>query len=433
MKRVMLLVGAGGMLASDVEEALGDRFDLIALREQDLDITDATAVKKVMRKHRPDVVVNAAAYTDVDGCERNPDLAFRVNALGARNLAVQAERFSAELFHISTDYVFDGEAAEAYDEFAATNPLGLYARSKLAGEELVRSLCRRHYVLRISVLFGPRGRSFVDAVLDRARRGEDLRVPAGRIGSPTYTWDVAEAIGRLAGSELYGLFHYNQGEAVDRAGFARAILKAADISGIKINEVDAGELPEVAPRPRNAAMAMRLWELEGLPAPRTLAEALAHHLARAAGDGVTQGKGPAGRGKDLSETRSHRRERQTAWVPQAEIERQEEEQPPARNSRYDRAQEPGPEEREGGDDGDRRPPRRGPPGDGKRVFPARGKGFGPRKGPRKGPGKGFSKGPRKGPGKGSGGGRKPAGGKGSFNSRGFKKGPGKPRGPKPDR
>jgi dTDP-4-dehydrorhamnose reductase len=319
MNRVLLVVGGAGMLGRDVCEALGEDYEVLAPDEDNLDFTDVSQVRRFFRRHKPDLVVNAAAFTDVDGCDKEPDKAYLSNAVGARNLAVASERYGAELVHISTDYVFDGTRETPYFEYDATAPHGEYGRSKWAGEELVRTLCRRHYIMRISVLFGLHRKNFVDAVASRAMRGEDLKVPAGRVGCPTHTWDVAQAIQILDGTECYGTYHFNQGEALTRAEFARRILKAFELGGVKIHEVEPEELGEVAPRPHHVDMAMRQWRLEGFPEPRGVDEALAHLRARKEGDHVTQGK-DIWKGGAKAHERAMTRKRPGAWVPQREYE-----------------------------------------------------------------------------------------------------------------
>lgn len=320
-KRVLLVVGAEGMLGRDVCEALAARFEVVATGHRQLDILDIAKLRSAFRRIRPDCVVNAAAATNVDGCEKDPDLAFKVNLIGARNLAVQAERFGAELVHASTDYVFDGANEGSYSELSPVSPQGIYARSKWGGEDAVRTLCRRHYILRIGVLFGVHRATFVDAVVSRVEKGEDLRVPAGRVGCPTYTWDVAQAIGALLGSDRFGTYHYNQGEAISRAEFARRIMGARDLGGVKLEEVDPATLGELAPRPRRVDLAMDRWRLEGLPAPMPLDECLRHYFARKATVKVDQGTERGLPEKDPEPIRDVRRERARAWVPERDIER----------------------------------------------------------------------------------------------------------------
>lgn len=322
MKRVVVLVGANGMLGKDAQEVLAEDFEVLAFGHKDLDITDPARIRQVFRKHRPDLVVNAAAKTAVDACEAEVEETFRVNALGARNLAVAAERASAELVQVSTDYVFDGSRRAPYDEFHPVQPQGVYARSKEAGEQMVRSLCRRHYILRVGVLFGLHRKNFVDAVVDRARRGENLQVPRGRVGCPTHTWDIAEAIRCLAGSERYGTLHFNQGEPLSRAEFAKMILKVFELSGVSIDEVEPESLGEVAPRPEHLDLSLRQWKLEGFPTPRGVEAALQHLKERKDGNTVTQGQKLVWPGmppkKDKPDANEGRRPRTASWVPARE-------------------------------------------------------------------------------------------------------------------
>ncbi len=186
----------------------------------DLDITARDSVHKVLKREAPSVVINAGAYTNVDLAEKERERAFAVNTDGAGNVASACEAIGATLIHISTDFVFDGEKSRPYREDDRTNPLSTYGRSKLGGEEAVREASTRHYIIRTSWLYGTRGRNFVKTILRLAAEREELQVVADQVGSPTWTFDLAEAISWMAERVLtgsppaFGIYHFsNEGVA----------------------------------------------------------------------------------------------------------------------------------------------------------------------------------------------------------------------------
>lgn len=256
----VLVTGAGGMLGQAVMAELGrraqaaeGRFQAVGCIRRELDICDLEAVRRVLGAVRPDVVVNCAAYTDVDGAESHPDEAYRVNAVGARNLAVACLDAGAALVHISTDYVFDGAKAEPYGVYDHPAPLSVYGASKLWGEESVREVLARHYIVRTSWLFGPGGRNFVDTMLRLASQGGPLRVVDDQHGSPTYTVDLACAICDLILTGCYGTYHVTNQGVTTWYGLARKVFEVAGLQP-GVTPVAASEFPRTAKRPRNSAM-----------------------------------------------------------------------------------------------------------------------------------------------------------------------------------
>jgi dTDP-4-dehydrorhamnose reductase len=195
-----LVLGAGGMLGQDVVRALGE--DAIGLTRSDLDVTDAAAVRSAVAETRPDVVLNCAAYTDVDGAESQPDEAMLVNGEAAGIVAAASPR----VIYVSTDYVFDGSKGEPYLESDPTGPVSSYGRSKLAGE-LATAANPRNLIVRSSWLFGAGGRNFVDTMLRVGRERDEARVVADQRGCPTYTGHLAAALARLAREEAGGIRH----------------------------------------------------------------------------------------------------------------------------------------------------------------------------------------------------------------------------------
>lgn len=243
------VTGANGMLGQAVCRRLGGRHDIVPLTRADADVTDRSAVHAAIRRTDPEAVVHCAAFTDVDASEVQPDLAQRVNALGARNTALACAAVGASLLYVSTDYVFDGEKAAPYDEFDRPHPLNLYGRSKLAGEICVRSLLPAHYIVRTSWLYGQGGRNFVHSVLRHARQGGPLRVVNDQVGSPTYASDFAEGLEMLLGSEAFGTYHITNAGECTWYQFACSILEHAGLTDVEVVAISTEDLDRRAARP----------------------------------------------------------------------------------------------------------------------------------------------------------------------------------------
>lgn len=275
----ILITGAGGMLGRALGETLSLEHDIVALARADLDFTDLGATLAALARAKPRVVIHAGAVTDVDGCERDPDGAWRVNALGSRNVAVACQEAGAACCYISTDYVFDGEKPDPYTEFDAPNPLSCYGASKLAGERYVQTLMPRHWIVRSSWLFGPGGKNFVKTILAKARAGEGLRVVDDQVGSPTYTHDLARAISRLISGPYYGIWHLTNSGSCSWYRFAAAILENAGLKGTRLEPISSKDLGRPAPRPRNSILRNYCWDLLMWPRPQSWTDALPEYLA----------------------------------------------------------------------------------------------------------------------------------------------------------
>src|SRR5947207_7630801 len=260
---VILLAGAGGQLGRDLQPALAGT-DLHPFDHRQLDITDAGAVEAAVERVRPDWVINAAAFNDVDGAEQAEDQAFAVNAAGAGNLAEAAARVGAAILHISTDYVFDGTKGSPYTEDDEPNPLSVYARSKYEGEQRVRASRASACVVRTAWLYGWQGKNFVKAILAAAERGGPIRVVADQVGSPTATRDLAEAIAGLIQTPhpQSPLFHVVNAGACSRFEFARAIVGGR----VAVEPITTEQSGRPARRPANSALRSSRWPATGLPA-----------------------------------------------------------------------------------------------------------------------------------------------------------------------
>jgi dTDP-4-dehydrorhamnose reductase len=277
----VLLTGAGGQLGLELAEILPRRdHEVVALDRQGLDVADPEAVDRAIEEHSPEMVINAAAYTNVDGCEEETELAYSVNALGPRNLAQACERRGCELLHVSTNYVFDGRDERPYEPFDPPNPISAYGRTKFAGEEFVMRLTNRWYVVRSAGVYG-RGHNFVRTMLRVAGERDLLKVKDDEFISPTYARDLAEAIARVVEDGRYGLYHLTNAGSCSWYEFTREIFRLAGVE-TEIVPIPGSEYPLPAARPANGILSTI-----GGPELRHWSEALADYLEReVASDGA---------------------------------------------------------------------------------------------------------------------------------------------------
>ncbi|MQY69334.1 MAG: dTDP-4-dehydrorhamnose reductase [Firmicutes bacterium] len=222
------------------------------------DITNKEEIIKVIRDEKPEIVIHAAAYTDVDGCEKNEDLTYRVNSTGTQNVALACKECKAIIAYISTDFVFDGEKKEPYLESDKLNPLSVYGESKLAGERHISLLLDRYFIIRTSWLFGKHGRNFVNTILKLAQEKKELRVVNDQVGAPTYTKDLAHAISKLINlthnsslitHNLFGIYHISNSGSCSWYEFAQEILRVTSYK-LRVTSVSSEELNRPARRPK---------------------------------------------------------------------------------------------------------------------------------------------------------------------------------------
>lgn len=265
----VLVTGSGGQLGLDLLDAFVEH-DVVGLTHADLDATDEAAVVAAVRDHEPDLVVHAGAWTDVDGCERDPDRAHQANALGAWWVARACRLVDAAMVYISTDYVFDGEGRRdpggglrPYTEFDPTDPVNAYGRAKLAGEQLVRQTLPEHYVVRTSWLCGARGRNFVRTMLRLGEERGRARVVDDQVGSPTFTRDLAAAIREIAVTGRFGTYHRTNRGMCSWYEFAGAIFEFAGLD-VDLQPMLSSELDRPAPRPAYSVLSHRHSVLSGL-------------------------------------------------------------------------------------------------------------------------------------------------------------------------
>ncbi len=248
------IIGANGQLGSDLVRTFNTEYEVVPLTHADIDVADFRSFKKTLKKVHPDVVINCAAYVRVDDAEDLADIAFAVNALGARNIALICKDLNATLTHISTDYIFDGLKAHPYTENDIPNPLNVYGNSKLAGEYFVRNTLEKHYIIRSSSLFGAAGASgkggnFVETMIKRAHNNEEIRVVDDMIMSPTYTKDAAYVIRDILIKKLpFGIYHAANSGSCSWYEFAKTIFKILNINA-HLSPIKTDALQSKAKRP----------------------------------------------------------------------------------------------------------------------------------------------------------------------------------------
>ncbi|MBO4905034.1 MAG: dTDP-4-dehydrorhamnose reductase [Lachnospiraceae bacterium] len=271
MKKI-IVTGSNGQLGRAVNElcAGNDEYELIntdfsidGIRH--LDITDLDGVLDICREIRPYAIINCAAHTNVDACEVQVDAAYRINAIGPRNLAIASSETGAKLVHISTDYVFAGDGDHPYTEFDAPAPKAMYGRTKLAGEEFVRQFSDRYYIIRTAWLYGD-GKNFVRTMLRLSETHDEISVVNDQVGSPTCADELAKAVFSLVGTENYGLFHGTCEGSCSWADFTKEIFRLADIKTV-VNPVTSKQYKEMNPasadRPAYSVLENYMLKLTG--------------------------------------------------------------------------------------------------------------------------------------------------------------------------
>lgn len=247
MKKI-LVTGCNGQLGRAINEVYkNEQVELINTDVADLDITDISAVMEYVEEKNPNVIINCAAHTNVNACESEWDLAYKINAIGPRNLSIAATKTGAKLIHVSTDYVFDGTADVPYTEFSNVSPLGAYGKTKLAGEEFVKQFAKDFIIIRTAWLYGD-GKNFVKTMLALAEKNDEVSVVKDQIGSPTSAMELARMIKYVEPTDNYGVFHGTCEGACSWADFAEEIFKLAGKT-TKVKHITTEEFPTPAKRP----------------------------------------------------------------------------------------------------------------------------------------------------------------------------------------
>lgn len=270
----ILITGASGQLGTEIQRqlknggsALGHvperlkNATVIATDVNELDITDRDATIAFVRRHQPDTIISCAAFTNVDGCETNPEAAFKVNAIGASNLAQAAERINARLIHVSTDYVFRGEGNKPLDESERVDPKSVYGKTKALGEEYVKNFCHRYFIVRTAWLYGYAGKNFVKTIVNAGKKFGKLEVVSDQLGNPTNAEDLAHHILQLAVSHDYGVYHCTGEGICSWYEFASEIIRLSGVDATVAPCTSAeysAKHPAAADRPAWSALENRM-------------------------------------------------------------------------------------------------------------------------------------------------------------------------------
>lgn len=251
MKKVVIF-GHKGQLGKDLVKLFQSEYEVVGYDLPELDIT-SPSIYKLLDDPAPDLVINSSAYTNVDMAEKEIDKAFLVNEIGARQVADLANQWGSPVVYYSTDYVFDGMQRKPYQECDTPNPLSVYGRSKLAGEKSVVDYNPKHYILRTAWLYGPGGNNFIEKMILRSQTAEKLEISEDEIGSPTYTWDLAQMTKRIVETQKYGLYHaVNSGEC-SRYQWIKACFEYLNIT-TPVIPCSRAKFVLPAPRPAYSAM-----------------------------------------------------------------------------------------------------------------------------------------------------------------------------------
>jgi len=267
----VLVTGANGQVGYLLAQKLSAEPDveLLAVDKTELDIVDAYSVAKVFAHFKPDVVVNAAAYTAVDKAETEQEVAHAINCIGAKNLAEEAEKIASSIIHISTDYVFPGNKKGVYIESDPTGPTSIYGKTKLDGEKAVALSCRKHIIIRTAWVFGEHGNNFVKTMLRLAETHSQLKIVSDQVGGPTYAGDIATAIIKIIRSIIedkntqFGIYHFSGLPHVSWSEFAEVIFHMAILNGVienkpVVSHISTTEYPTPARRPENSRLDTQL-------------------------------------------------------------------------------------------------------------------------------------------------------------------------------
>jgi dTDP-4-dehydrorhamnose reductase len=280
MKKIWI-VGASGHVGSALISLLDCRqYEILATDKNETDITDVSAVRSFCNIRRPDVIINCAGLTDLQECEKNPDQAYLINALGARNLAEEAQEIDAKLIQVSTDDVFGMDRSVPYNEFDSLSPRSTYGKSKAAGEQLVKNLTNRYIIVRSSWVYGV-GRDFVNDVLNAAEKGGVLRVPNNQFSSPTSAKELAKVILQFIEQDIYGTYHAVCQGFCSRYDYAKEIL---ELTGNTDKLTLKPYIDESSDRPRYSVLDNLMLRISGIPQPKDWKEALEEYLSENGGN-----------------------------------------------------------------------------------------------------------------------------------------------------
>lgn len=271
----VLITGANGQLGRALQKVLIED-ELYLYDSHDMDITNFEKVEEIIGIKKPDVIINCAAHTKVDLCEEDVENAYKINAIGARNLAIASSKMNSKLVHISTDYVFEGNNPVALREDELVKPNTIYGKSKLMGEEFVKSLSKNHFIIRTAWLYGD-GDNFVRTMLKLSKQHKKLKVVNDQIGTPTSTKDLANLINKLIRTEYYGTYHGTCHGKCSWYDFAVKIFEHMKVD-IEVEPCTTDEFPRPAKRPEFSVLDNFMLRIQGLDVFRSWEEAIEDYL-----------------------------------------------------------------------------------------------------------------------------------------------------------
>jgi len=260
----LLITGAKGRLGSRLVEILQDKHNVTGIDIDELDITDSSGVREFVAENQPDLVLHTAAWTDVDGCAREPQKAVKINGFGTQNLAIAAAQVGAGILYVSSNEVFDGAQTKPYQEYDVTHPINPYGYSKWVGERTLGRSNPKHYVVRTSWLFAHGGKNFIQAILNAVEAGKSLRVVTNEVANPTYNDDLADAIAQLIETGRYGVYHLVNEGGCSRWDFARYALDKAGYADTPIAKISATEWQRDSMPPEYSSLVNVAGEMVGV-------------------------------------------------------------------------------------------------------------------------------------------------------------------------
>ncbi|MDR2545719.1 MAG: dTDP-4-dehydrorhamnose reductase [Methanobrevibacter sp.] len=271
------ITGYKGMLGYDLVKTLSKDYELILTDKKQVNITNFNNVEELIKQHKIDVIINAAAYTDVDGSQTNKKIAYNVNAVGSKNLAIASKEHNIKLIHISTDYVFNGDKNNPYTEEDETDPINYYGETKLQGEKFIQENMSKYFIVRTQWLYGINGGNFVKTMLKLAESSNEINVVNDQFGCPTFTKDLAIAFRELITSEKYGLYNVTNSGECSWFDFAKLIFEIANVD-VNLNPVLTFQYPTIAKRPKYSVLNNEKWMNEGFTPLRSFKDSLNEYM-----------------------------------------------------------------------------------------------------------------------------------------------------------
>ena len=253
----ILLLGHKGMLGTDLLTQMRLHHEIVGMDKEEIDITSADECAKAIGKTAPQIVINAAGYTNVDGCETAKEECFAVNAEALKNIAVACHRKNIRIIHFSTDYVFNGTGSAPYKEDDDCDPINTYGASKFAGERYLQTLAQNYIIIRTAWLYGVNGKNFVRTILEKAKTTPRLTVVDDQLGSPTHTKDLAAAVDLLIEKNAQGIFHVTNRGSCSWYQFAVKILQESGIENVEVSPIKSDQLARTAKRPAYSILSMQ--------------------------------------------------------------------------------------------------------------------------------------------------------------------------------